>query len=52
MNENDQISENKGLGDYVEDVIKIVLPKTHARKNNCTSCRRRKEWLNNAGAIF
>jgi hypothetical protein len=43
------MEKKKGLGDKVEDVIKFVAPKTHARKRNCRRCKKRKERLNNAG---
>ena len=34
------------LGDKVEAVIKLVAPKLHERKVNCSACARRKAMLN------
>lgn len=39
-----------GLGDKVERLIKIVLPKTAERKKDCKSCNQKKQWLNNINA--
>ena len=44
--------ETKGLGDYAEDLIKKLLPKTAERKKGCKGCKNRKIWLNNFGAKF
>ena len=46
------MKSNKGLGDKVEGVIKSIAPKLHEKKKNCTSCKNRKEWLNNINAKF
>jgi hypothetical protein len=42
----------EGLGDKVEALIKIILPKTAEKKKNCKSCNDKKIWLNNLGAKF
>tara|TARA_R110000782_G_scaffold97666_2_gene182665 strand:+ start:141 stop:290 length:150 start_codon:yes stop_codon:yes gene_type:complete len=42
----------KGLGDKVESLIKIILPKTAEKKKDCKSCNDKKIWLNNFGAKF
>lgn len=47
-----QTESKNGLGDKVESLIKTVLPKTAKKKENCPTCRKRKEFLNNVGAIF
>jgi hypothetical protein len=44
--------DKKGLGDVVESLIKTTLPKIAAAKAGCISCKKRKIWLNNFGAIF
>lgn len=43
----------KGLGDIVEEVIKKTVPNLadKAKEKGC-NCNKRKEWLNNVGAIF
>lgn len=43
----------QGLGDKVERVIETIAPNLAraARKRGC-NCKKRKEWLNNKGAIF
>ena len=38
--------EGIGLGDIVENIIKVVLPKTAERKKDCIGCKKRKENLN------
>ena len=42
----------KGLGDKVEAVIKTVAPEFAERKKDCISCKKKKKFLNNFGAIF
>ena len=42
----------KGLGDLTEDLIKAVAPRLAEAKKDCIPCKRKKEWLNNIGAIF
>lgn len=47
------MTENKkGLGDKVEEVIKIVAPKFAEKKKDCIGCKKRKRWLNNFNANF
>lgn len=40
------------LGDKVEKIIKKTAPSFTEKRKGCTGCERRKEWLNNVGAIF
>ena len=42
-----------GLGDNVENIIEAIVPKLAAKvkKEGC-NCNKKKEWLNNIGAIF
>lgn len=42
----------EGLGDKVENLIKIVLPLTHSRKRDCRKCKKRKEKLNKVGELI
>jgi len=42
----------KGLGDKVEQVIKKTAPSLAEKNKGCAGCKKRKEWLNNVGAIF
>lgn len=48
------MKENVGLGDMVENIIESTVPKlaAKAKKKGCKGCNKRKEWLNNVGAIF
>lgn len=39
------------LGDKIEKIIKKNTP-SFVKNNDCIGCKKRKEWLNNVGAIF
>lgn len=45
--------QKQGLGDIVEKVIEKTVPNLaqKAKEKGC-NCKKRKEWLNNVGAIF
>jgi len=45
-------ANEKGLGDNVEKLIKLIAPKLSERKKDCKSCKKKKEWLNNFNANF
>ena len=36
------MKNEKGLGDKVENLIKVILPKTSERKKNCVRCNQKK----------
>tara|TARA_R110000851_G_scaffold162614_5_gene306454 strand:+ start:537 stop:743 length:207 start_codon:yes stop_codon:yes gene_type:complete len=44
------MNKKKGLGDMVEELIKVVLPKLAEEKKDCISCNNKKIWLNNFNA--
>jgi hypothetical protein len=44
------MDDEKGLGDKVESLIKVIMPKMAEQKKDCIRCSQRKEWLNNFGA--
>ena len=46
------MSNKKGLGDKVENIIKNVAPNFAKSKENCKRCKRTKEWLNNFNSNF
>jgi hypothetical protein len=44
--------QEEGLGDFVEAVIQAVVPKLAEKYKDCSSCKKRKKWLNNINGIF
>ena len=44
-------NQKKGLGDKVEEVIKVIAPKLAEKYKDCPGCLKRKTWLNNNGTF-